>query len=195
MTVFWSLLRFVFYHVYRTQITIMLYYRQGERLFKLKQMSKARYIFFSKNPASTLSFGKRLGKKLKAGSIIALIGELGCGKTLLTRGICAGLGVSERYVNSPTFVLINEYQGKFPVYHMDLYRLNNVTEEFEIGILDYLARAGSGIIVVEWAEKILSLLPQDFLQVQFETLSARSRQLELASVGTRFDSLLTEIVG
>ena len=114
-----------------------------------------RHIFLSYSPTSTFSFGKRVGKRLKAGSIIALIGELGCGKTLFTRGICDGLGVPERYVNSPTFVFANEYLGRFPVFHIDLYRLNTIAEGFEIGILDYLAKADSGVIVVEWAEKIL----------------------------------------
>ena len=77
-----------------------------------------------------------------------MIGELGCGKTLLTRGICAGLGVPARQVNSPTFVLVNEYRGRFPVYHMDLYRIGGTVDAFEIGLLDYLARAESGIMMV-----------------------------------------------
>jgi len=152
-----------------------------------------KYVFLSNSPATTFSFGKRVGERLKAGSIIALIGELGCGKTLLTRGICVGLGVSERYVSSPTFIFVNEYRGRLPVFHIDLYRLDTIAEEFEIGILDYLAKADSGVIVVEWAEKILSLLPDNYLQVHFQVLSARRRQLELVSFGGRFDGLLREV--
>ena len=151
------------------------------------------YVFLSNSPAATYGFGKRVGERLKAGSIIALIGELGCGKTLFTRGICVGLGVPSRYVNSPTFVFVNEYLGRLPVFHMDLYRLNTITEEFEIGILDYLAKADSGIIVVEWAEKILSLLPDNYLQVQFQVLSARRRQLVLVGFEEKFDNLLKEL--
>jgi len=151
------------------------------------------YVFLSNSPAATYSFGKRVGERLRAGNIIALIGELGCGKTLFTRGICAGLDVPSRYVNSPTFVFINEYLGRLPVFHMDLYRLNTIAEEFEIGILDYLAKADSGIIVVEWAEKILSLLPDNYLQVQFQVLSTRRRQLVLVGFGKRFGSLLREL--
>ena len=147
----------------------------------------------SNSPAVTLSFGKRVGKKLKGGSIIALTGELGCGKTLFTRGICTGLDVPVRRVNSPTFVFVNEYQGRLPVFHMDLYRLENVAEGFEIGILDYLARAETGVIVVEWAEKILSLLPDRYLQVQFQVLSARKRQLVLSGYGEIFSGLLREL--
>ena len=122
-----------------------------------------------------------------------MIGELGCGKTLLTRGICDGLGVPLRQVNSPTFVLVNEYRGRLPVFHMDLYRLDEIADGFEIGILDYLGRVESGVMVVEWAEKVLSLLPRDRLEVRFHILSARKRRIELLAGGGRFNSLLKEL--
>ena len=118
----------------------MIYYRQGERILATKVMPEKifsniqqHYTFLSNSPATTFGFGRRVGERLGVGSIIALIGELGCGKTLFTKGICAGLGVAERYVNSPTFVLVNEYAGRLPVFHMDLYRLDTIAEEFEIG--------------------------------------------------------------
>lgn len=152
-----------------------------------------RYIFLSNSPAATSGLGKRMGGRLETGSVIALIGELGCGKTLFTRGICAGLEVPLRQVNSPTFVFVNEYYGKLPVFHMDLYRLGAIGEGFEIGILDYLARAESGVIVVEWAEKVLSLLPEDHLKVQFDVLSTRKRRLVLSARGDRFSTLLREL--
>lgn len=152
-----------------------------------------RHVFLSSSPAATFSFGKKVGERLEAGSILALIGELGCGKTLFTRGICAGLGVPESRISSPTFVFINEYLGRLPVFHMDLYRLDTIAEGFDIGILDYLAKADSGVIVVEWAEKILSLLPNDYLQVQFQVLSARRRQLVLVGLGEKFGSLFGEL--
>ena len=154
-----------------------------------------RYVFLSNSPAATSGLGRRMGERLKAGSLVALIGELGCGKTLLTRGICAGLGVPLRQVNSPTFIFVNEYLGKLPVFHMDLYRLGNIDEGFEIGILDYLARAESGVIVVEWAEKVLSLLPDDYLEVQFHVLSSRKRQIVFSALGDRFSTLLKELGG
>jgi tRNA threonylcarbamoyladenosine biosynthesis protein TsaE len=167
---------------------------EGNPAFKQVYFWMDKYIFFSNSPAATADLGKRMGERLQAGSIIALIGELGCGKTLLTRGICAGLGVPLRQVNSPTFVLVNEYQGRLPVFHMDLYRLAGIGEGFEIGLLDYLARAGSGVIVVEWAEKILSLLPADSLKVQFQVLSARKRRIVL-SAEAKFGGLLRELGG
>jgi tRNA threonylcarbamoyladenosine biosynthesis protein TsaE len=151
------------------------------------------YTFLSHSPAATLSLGKGMGELLEPGSIIALIGELGCGKTLLTRGICAGLGVPLRQVNSPTFVMVNEYRGRLPVFHMDLYRLGSIDDGFEIGIVDYLSRAGSGIIIVEWAEKILSLLPADLLKVEFQVLSARRRQISFSASGGRFGKLFKEL--
>lgn len=152
-----------------------------------------RYTFFSNSHAATSGLGKRMGERLKAGSVIALIGELGCGKTVFTRGICAGLDVPLRHVNSPTFIFVNEYYGRFPVFHMDLYRLGEIAEGFEIGILDYLTRAGSGVMVVEWAEKILTLLPDDHLKVEFNTISARKREIVLSASGDRFSSLIEEL--
>jgi len=179
----------------------MIYYRQGEKLLTARTMpekiftdTQQEYVFQSNSPAATLSFGRWLGERLEAGNVIALTGELGCGKTLLTKGICAGLGVPERYVNSPTFAFVNEYQGRLPVFHVDLYRLNTIAEGFEIGILDYLVRAEFGVIVVEWAEKISPLLPDSYLQVQFQVLSARRRKLVLVGFGERFDDLLKELV-
>jgi tRNA threonylcarbamoyladenosine biosynthesis protein TsaE len=148
------------------------------------------HVFLSGSPAATLRFGRRLGERITAGSVIALIGELGCGKTLFTRGLCAGLGVPENEVNSPTFAFVNEYRGRFPVYHIDLYRIDDIESGFEIGMLDYLARAESGAIVLEWAEKVLALLPEDYLQVKFEVLSAQRRRLELAVSGERSGALI-----
>ncbi len=150
-------------------------------------------VFLSNSPQATSNFGRRLGEKLQAGSIMALIGELGCGKTLLTRGVCDGLGVPLRQVNSPTFVLVNEYRGRLPVFHMDLYRIGNAEEGFEIGMLDYLARVKAGVMIVEWAERILSLLPDDLLKIEFEVLSIRKRRISLSAVGGRFGYLFKEL--
>lgn len=152
-----------------------------------------RYIFLSNSPAATSALGRRMGERLKAGSVIALIGELGCGKTLLTRGICAGLDVPLRQVNSPTFILVNEYSGRLPVFHMDLYQLGTESDGIELGITDYLSRTESGVMVIEWAEKIIPLLPDDLLRVNFEVLSTRKRSIEFSTSGIRFDSLLEEL--
>jgi tRNA threonylcarbamoyladenosine biosynthesis protein TsaE len=146
----------------------------------------------SLSPAATFSFGRRIGEELAAGSVIALMGELGCGKTFFTKGVCLGLEVPEREVNSPTFAFVNEYRGRLPVFHVDLYRIGDIGEGFDIGLLDYLKQAESGVMVLEWAEKALSLLPVDCLQVHFQVLSARKRQLELAGFGPKFNRVLAE---
>jgi len=151
------------------------------------------YVLLSNSPAATYRLGKRVGKKLGPGSFLALVGELGCGKTLFTRGLCDGLGVPARQVNSPTFILVNEYTGRLPVFHMDLYRMWDMAEGFEIGMLDYLVRAGSGVMVVEWAEKIPHLLPDSYLEVRFEVLSVRERRIALSGVGEKYHGLIKEI--
>jgi tRNA threonylcarbamoyladenosine biosynthesis protein TsaE len=151
------------------------------------------YTFLSPSPSATLALGEWIGAKLRAGSVITLTGELGCGKTLLTRGICAGLGVAPRQVNSPTFVLVNEYRGRLPVFHLDMYQLGTASDAVELGILDYLARARSGVMIIEWAEKITAVLPDDRLNIKFDILSARKRQLELSSSGDKFKDLLKEL--
>jgi tRNA threonylcarbamoyladenosine biosynthesis protein TsaE len=152
-----------------------------------------KYEFFSSSSTATLKFGEKVGGSLKAGSVIALTGELGCGKTLLTRGICAGLGVPPRQVNSPTFQLVNEYRGRLPVIHLDLYRLGDIEDGFEIGIMDYLARAAGGVMLIEWAEKMASLLPQDVLKIEFEILGAKQRHIVLKSAGNNFKGLFKEL--
>jgi tRNA threonylcarbamoyladenosine biosynthesis protein TsaE len=141
------------------------------------------YIFVSHSPKTTFNLGRRLGERLAAGSVIALVGELGCGKTLFTRGVCVGLGVPERLVNSPTFAFVNEYRGRLPVFHVDLYRLCDLEDCFGIGILDYLTRARSGVIIVEWAEKMVSLLPESYLKAEFEVLGPRQRQMTITGYG------------
>ncbi len=157
--------------------------------------AQARYELTTNGPGETLSLGKTLGERLFPGSIIALIGELGCGKTQFTKGICAGLGVPERQVNSPTFAFVNEYHGRLPVFHIDLYRIADIEDGLGIGMMDYLERAKSGVMVLEWAERALPLLPQDRLEVRFEVLSARRRWLKIAGYGGAMTVLVRELAG
>jgi tRNA threonylcarbamoyladenosine biosynthesis protein TsaE len=151
------------------------------------------YLFLSSSPSATSALGKKIGKILGAGSILALVGELGSGKTLLTRAVCAGLGVPPRQVNSPTFVLVNEYRGRLPVWHLDLYRLAGEADGVELGIADYLRRAAAGVMIIEWAEKILPLLPAGILKIGLEVISPRQRRLTLSSAGDKFAVLFAEL--
>jgi tRNA threonylcarbamoyladenosine biosynthesis protein TsaE len=149
-------------------------------------------LFLTNSPSATQDLGKRIGEKLSPGSIIALMGELGCGKTCFTKGLCAGLGIPKRCVNSPTFAFVNEYKGRLPVFHLDLYRVEGIATGLEIGMLDYLLQAESGVMVIEWAEKVLPLLSDSYLAVSFSVLSLRKREIMLVGFGERFCKLLGE---
>ena len=102
-------------------------------------------------PAETEALGEWLADRLEPGAVIAFTGDLGAGKTAFTRGLARGLGVAER-VTSPTFTIVNEYEGRLPLFHFDMYRLGSSEELFDIGWEDYLARGG--ICAVEWSENI-----------------------------------------
>lgn len=132
----------------------------------------------SNNVEETIGIGERLAKKLRAGDCVALIGDLGSGKTILTKGIARGLGVKNaKYVNSPTFVIIKEYKGKLPLYHFDLYRLNRSSlidaETFE----EYFY--GDGITVIEWADKVRELLPKRYLEVKLKVIGEDKRKINI----------------
>jgi tRNA threonylcarbamoyladenosine biosynthesis protein TsaE len=124
----------------------------------------------------TKEFGRVLAKELKAGSVVALSGPLGSGKTVLIQGICSGLGVTE-FVTSPSFVIINEYPGKVKVYHFDLYRLENVEEFIKLGYEEYFY--GNGITLIEWAEKIKNFLPEKRMEINLEILSEKERRISV----------------
>ncbi len=158
-------------------------------------MSETRLSLITRGPTATRKLGQRIGQQLKAGSVIALIGELGCGKTCFTKGLCAGLGIPGKQVNSPTFAFVNEYQGRLLVLHVDLYRIDDVSAGLDVGIMDYLARTKKGVAIIEWADRVLPLLPEDRLLVQFSVLSPRKRELELSARGKRFSGIIRELEG
>src|SRR3989339_984824 len=114
-------------------------------------------IYYSRNAKETVELGRKIGKKLKANDVVCLTGTLGAGKTTLVQGIAAGLDVKD-YVNSPTFIIINEHPGRLVLYHIDLYRLEDGAEIEDLGLEEYF-NAG-GVCVIEWAEKLGDLLPK-----------------------------------
>ncbi|MCK4225070.1 MAG: tRNA (adenosine(37)-N6)-threonylcarbamoyltransferase complex ATPase subunit type 1 TsaE [candidate division Zixibacteria bacterium] len=129
------------------------------------------------SPEETKEFGRSLAKQLNPGSLVALIGPLGSGKTVLIQGICSGLGV-EKVVTSPSFVIINEYPGRLHsspiwIYHFDLYRLENVEEFIKLGYEEYFY--GRGITLIEWAEKVKPFLPKKRWEVHLKILSENER--------------------
>ena len=115
----------------------------------------------SNSPAETEALGEALAQALTPGSVIAFTGDLGAGKTAFTRGLARGLGVTER-VTSPTFTIVNEYEGRLPLFHFDMYRLGSSDELFDIGWEDYLARGG--VCAVEWSENVEEAL-EDCIRV------------------------------
>ncbi|MBN1188567.1 MAG: tRNA (adenosine(37)-N6)-threonylcarbamoyltransferase complex ATPase subunit type 1 TsaE [Dehalococcoidales bacterium] len=144
----------------------------------------------SRSPAETQQLGMQLGKLAQPGYIYLLSGNLGTGKTCLTQGIVWGLD-SREYALSPTFVLVREIQGRLPLYHIDLYRLDRVEEIADLGLDEYLY--GQGLCVIEWAEKGFSVLPGEHLLVKIEYLEDTERRFELLAQGKRYENLLEQL--
>ena len=115
-----------------------------------------------KNTNETLKLGEIIGKSLNPGSIIALVGDLGAGKTVLVKGIAKGLGVDEE-PNSPTFVIMNQYEGRIPLYHFDLYRVSSEEELFGIGYDEFFF--GEGVAAVEWADRVQDIFPEHTIKI------------------------------
>ena len=126
----------------------------------------------------TIKIGEELAGKLGAGDVIALYGDNGSGKTTFTKGIGRGLGVRDAgHINSPTFVLIKEYEGRLPLYHMDLYRLDDLRDIEDIAVEEYIY--GDGVTVIEWAEKIKGILPEKHIAVRFKIKGEEEREIKI----------------
>ncbi len=138
--------------------------------------------------AQTHNLGEKLGQILPAGIVIALIGELGVGKTCLAQGIIRGLGVKDRYITSPTYTLINEYQGRCPIYHFDLYRLSDPKQVVELGYEEYFF--GTGICIIEWAERVRQLLPESYLEITINSIYEEKRRFRLLLQGADYQNLM-----
>lgn len=155
--------------------------------------AEAHLSLVTRGPGATRELGRTIGGRLGPGSVIALIGELGCGKTCFAAGLCAGLGIPRRQVSSPTFALVNEYRGRFLVLHLDLYRIDDASASLDVGIMEYLSRAEKGAAIIEWADRVLPLLPHRRLVVEFDILSPLKRRLRLSGRGSRWSRLLREM--
>jgi len=135
-------------------------------------------IIKTNSESETIMEGEKLGRTLNPGSVVALYGDLGAGKTAFTRGIAKGLDITMN-VSSPTFTIVNEYPGKIPLFHFDMYRLESESELFDIGWDDYQERGG--ICVVEWSEKVPGAFSQDTIIVKIENLGEDKRSLIVES--------------
>lgn len=133
------------------------------------------------SPGETRAFGERLARQLRAGDVLLLLGNLGAGKSELTRGIARGLGVTDT-VTSPSFTILNVYEdGQVPLYHFDWYRLQSAEELYEMGMDEYLG--GDGVAVVEWPSQCPEAIPEDCLEVAIEPLGESERRLTLTPRG------------
>ena len=133
----------------------------------------------TRNYKETILLGERIGKTLKPDDIVALSGELGAGKTTLIQGIAKGLGVAN-WVTSPTFTLINEFEGNLNLYHIDLYRIENIGDAEDLAIEEYFTKGG--VTVIEWAEKIRSILPEKTIKIGIKTVSENERSFEIKGI-------------
>jgi tRNA threonylcarbamoyladenosine biosynthesis protein TsaE len=146
--------------------------------------------FLSVNPAQTEKSGRNLGRFLCPGDNITLTGELGSGKTLFTKGIAHGLGIEHpEYVNSPSFVIAKEYNGKIKLYHLDLYRLDDLRDIEYLGIREYLN--GDGVVVIEWAERMENTLPAEYLNIHIEITGIKKRRFWCRPHGKRYDRIVS----
>ena len=132
--------------------------------------------YFSHSETETSKVGFELASQLKPGDVIAMYGDLGAGKTAFVRGLAEGLGLDAR-VSSPTFTIVNEYLGKTPLFHFDMYRLSDADELFEIGWEDYITRGG--ICVVEWSENVEEAFYNDTIRIYIEKIDDSSRKIKI----------------
>jgi tRNA threonylcarbamoyladenosine biosynthesis protein TsaE len=132
--------------------------------------------FHTNSESETESLGRALGETLTPGAVLALFGGLGAGKTAFVRGVARGLGIASR-VSSPTFTVVNEYPGKIPLFHFDMYRLQSADELFELGWDDYLERGG--VAAVEWSENAADCLPPDAASVRLTHTGGDTRRIEI----------------
>lgn len=137
----------------------------------------------------TRAIGEALGRHLQPGDVLYLEGPLGAGKTTFAQGVARGLGVEE-VVNSPTFTLVQEYAGRFPVYHLDVYRLSGPEEARDLAIPEMLA--AGGVLLIEWPERIEPLLAPDRLEVRL-AVEGEARRLTVIGHGPRSDALLAQL--
>jgi tRNA threonylcarbamoyladenosine biosynthesis protein TsaE len=145
----------------------------------------------SRNSIDTEMLGEHVGRLLEAGDIVCLYGELGSGKTVLTKGMARGLEVTpERAVRSPSFVLMHRYHGRVPMYHADLYRLDGPTDIEDIGLRECLG--GDGVAVIEWADKLDASLPAERLEITIAHQTEETRLITITPRGARYHQILEQ---
>ena len=142
----------------------------------------------------TINLGNKLGKTLYKGDVIALEGELGSGKTCFTKGLALGLGVlSETIITSPSFPLINEYEGRLNLFHMDVYRLESISDFLSAGLDEYFYM--DGVVAMEWAERWPEVLPKGTLKIKTVIIDDQARKITFSGVHSRALEILKKLKG
>lgn len=149
------------------------------------------FSIITSGPGQTERIGEALGALLGAGDLVCLHGDLGAGKTHFSHGIAMGLEVRAQYITSPTFTFVNEYEGRVPFYHIDLYRLKDPSELQGIGFDEYIE--SDGVTVIEWAERAEEELPAERLSVYLSSLDEQSRELGFLAEGERYGRILEKL--
>jgi tRNA threonylcarbamoyladenosine biosynthesis protein TsaE len=150
------------------------------------------YIVDLPDLAATQALGRRLGQRLWPGAVVALVGELGAGKTQLVRALAEGLGIADsRFVTSPTFVLVQEYAARLPIYHFDAYRLRAEAEFADLGVHEYFESAG--VCLIEWADRVPGCLPAEHLRIALSVTGPTSRRAAIEGRGNGYEKLMTEL--
>jgi tRNA threonylcarbamoyladenosine biosynthesis protein TsaE len=148
-------------------------------------------VICTQNSEETMDFGERLGAALEAGDVVALFGDLGAGKTTMTKGIARGVGVTSE-IHSPTFTLIHEHSGRVPFYHVDLYRLAGDEDVEFLGLEEYVF--GDGITVIEWADRAPRLLPEERLEITLGFTGDEQREMKINATSERLQRIVESVV-
>ena len=144
----------------------------------------------SRSPHETKSWGRRLASLLEGGELLGLIGDLGSGKTVFIKGLASGLSLREEDILSPTFTMIQEHHGRFPLYHIDLYRLEEATLD-DLGLREYLF--SQGVAAVEWFERLRGGADMEFLSVRISYAGANLRRIEFSAVDSRHAQIISKL--
>lgn len=138
----------------------------------------------------TTAIARIIGRHLLPGSVVCLTGELGTGKTCFVKGLAEGLGINSREVTSPTFIIIREYRGRIPLYHIDLYRIGFIEDIRDIGMDEVIY--GTGVTAIEWAERIRDVLPDERIDITLKWINEKSRLIELKATGLNHSKMLRD---
>jgi tRNA threonylcarbamoyladenosine biosynthesis protein TsaE len=148
------------------------------------------FKIYLKNEEETKNIGYKLGKLLDKNSIVCLIGDLGAGKTTLTQSIAKGLEIDD-YITSPTFTIVNEYEGRIPLYHFDVYRIGSSDEMYDIGFDEYIN--SDGVCIIEWANLIEDILPDEYLYIDIK-YKENGREMTLNPKGYKYEDIVKELL-